>query len=118
MKRKLLIMLLLLSILLISCIESDQIEKIGIIDARGLDHLEGDLIEATLIIYQFSPESDTITKTRSGKGFTVKGAVEDTEHTSSFRLQPGKIKLEMYGKELAKKGILPYLDTLAREAQM
>lgn len=118
MKRKILIMLILLSTLLISCIESEQIEKIGIIDARGLDSLESDLIEATLIVYQFSPESESITKTRSGKGYTVKGAVEDTENTSSYRLSPGKIKLEMYGKELAKKGILPYLDTLAREAQM
>lgn len=118
MKVKELTMLLLLSILLISCVETEQIEKIGIINARGLDTLEDDLIETTIVIYQFSSESDSISKTRSGKGYTVKGALEDVEHTTSFRLTPGKIKLEMFGKEIAKKGIFPYLDTLARDAQM
>lgn len=118
MKFKELSILLLLSILLISCVEAEQIEKIGIINARGLDALENDLLETTIVIYQFSSESDTISKTRSGKGYTVKSAMEDTEHTTSFRLTPGKIKLEMFGKEIAKKGIFPYLDTLARDAQM
>src|SRR5690625_324168 len=114
MKAKKLTMLLLLSILMTGCIEPEQIEKIGIINARGLD-LENDLLETTVVIYQFSSESDSISKTRTGKGQTVRGAMEDTEHTTSFRLTPGKIKVEMFGKEIAKKGIFPYLDTLARE---
>src|SRR5690625_204149 len=117
MKAKKLTMLLLLSILMTGCIEPEQIEKIGIINARGLD-LENDLLETTVVIYQFSSESDSISKTRTGKGQTVRGAMEDTEHTTSFRLTPGKIKVEMFGKEIAKKGIFPYLDTLARDAQM
>src|SRR5690625_2720238 len=117
MKAKKLTMLLLLSILMTGCIEPEQIEKIGIINARGLD-LENDLLETTVVIYQFSSESDSISKTRTGKGQTVRGAMEDTEHTTSFRLTPGKIKIEMFGKEIAEKGIFPYLDTLARDAQM
>jgi len=118
MKFKKLNILLLLIVLLVGCVEPEQIEKIGIINARGLDALEDDLLETTLVIYQFSSETDAITKTRSGKGYTVKGAVEDVEHITSFRLTPGKIKLEMFVKELAKRGILPYLDTLKRDAQM
>ena len=118
MKLKGLIILLLLSCLLISCVESEQIEQIGIINARGLDALADGQLEATIVIYQFSSETDSISKTRSGKGHTVKGAIEDTEHTTSFRLTPGKIKIEMFGKEIAEKGIFPYLDTLARDAQM
>src|SRR5690625_43827 len=118
MNAKKLTMLLLLSILLISCVEPEQIEQIGIINARGLDSLKDDLLGTTLVIYQFSSESDSISKTRSGKGSTVRGAMEDTEHTTSFRLTPGKIKVEMFGRELAEKGIFPYLDTLGRDAQM
>lgn len=118
MKRRGLISLLLLSCLLISCVEPEQIEEIGIINARGLDALEDDELEATIVIYQFSSEADSISKTRSGKGYTVKGAIEDTEHTTSFRLTPGKVKIEMFGRKIAEKGIFPYLDTLARDAQM
>lgn len=118
MNVKKLTMILLLSILLISCVEPEQIEQIGIINARGLDSLKDDLLETTVVIYQFSSESDSISKTRSGKGSTVRGAMEETEHTTSFRLTPGKIKVEMFGRELAEKGIFPYLDTLGRDAQM
>lgn len=117
MKAKLFPMLLLLSFF-VGCVEPEQIEQIGIINARGLDALEDGQIETTIVMYQFSSESDSISKTRSGKGYTVKGAIEDTEHTTSFRLTPGKIKVEMFGIEMAKKGIFPYLDTLARDAQM
>src|SRR5690625_3513871 len=118
MKLRGLIILLFLSCLLISCVEPEQIEQIGIINARGLDALEDDQLEATIVIYQFSSEADSISKTRSGRGYTVKGAIEDTEHTTSFRLTPGKIKIEMFGREIAEKGIYPYLVTLARDAQM
>lgn len=118
MKIRILTMLLLISILLMGCVEPEQIEQIGIINARGLDALENDLLETTIVIYQFSSESDSISKSRSGKGYTVRSAMEDTEHTTSFRLSPGKIKVEMFGKEIVEKGIFPYLDTLTRDAQM
>src|SRR5699024_7846491 len=96
----------------------EQIEKIGIINARGVDLLEDDLLETTSVIYQFSSESAPITKTRSGKGHTIKGALENTEHSTSYKLTPGKIKVEMYGRDVIEKGILPYLDTLTRDARM
>src|SRR5690625_2671103 len=110
--------LILLTVFLCSCVENYQIEKIGINNAHGLDALKNDLLESTLIIYQFSSESNSITKTRSGIGYTVKGTVEDTEHNTSFKLVPGKVRLEMYGREIAEKGIMPYLDTIIRDAQM
>src|SRR5699024_12757602 len=66
----------------------------------------------------FSSESNSITKTRSGIGYTVKGTIEDTEHNTSFKLVPGKVRLDMYGREIAEKGIMPYLDTIIRDAQM
>jgi len=110
--------LILLTVFLCSCVENYQIEKIGIINAQGLDALKNDLLESTLIIYQFSSESNSITKTRSGIGYTVKGTIEDTEHNTSFKLVPGKVRLDMYGREIAEKGIMPYLDTIIRDAQM
>ena len=110
--------LILLTAFLCSCVENNQIEKVGIINARGLDALKNDLLESTLVIYQFSSESDSISKIRSGTGYTIKGSLEDTEHNTSFRLVPGKVRLEMYGRKVAEKGIMPYLDTIIRDAQM
>lgn len=110
---------LLLNFLLVGCIESQEIEKLGVINARGIDITEGeDLFETTLVVFQFSAQSEEITKIISGKGKTLDGAVEDAEHASVFRLAPGKLKLSLYGKEMAEEGILPLLDSQARDARL
>ncbi|QUW23140.1 Ger(x)C family spore germination protein [Sporosarcina sp. Marseille-Q4063] len=105
------------SFLLASCVETQAIEKIGIINARGLD-TKDDLIETTVVAFQFTPEAKEMTKVITGKGKTVKGALESAESSALYKLAPGKIKLSVFGKELAEKGILPFLDTAARDARV
>lgn len=107
-----------LSLLLVSCIQSQEIEKLGLINAQGVDTFEDDQIKLTLVVFQFSTQSDEITKIISGHGKTIKGANEDAARSSIFRLEPGKIKLEVFGKEMAEKGILPLLDTQVRDARV
>lgn len=108
---------LLLSLLLASCIETQELEELAVINARGID-IEENLLEATLVAFQFSAQSGESTKIISGKGKTVDGAMEDAEHASVFKLAPGKIKLSLYGKDMAEKGILPLLDSQARDARL
>lgn len=109
----------LICLLLAGCIQTEEIEKIGVINARGIDLLkEEDALEATLIVFQFSPQSEEFTKLVSGKGKTVDGAVEDAEHSSVYKLAPGKIKLSLYGKDMAEQGLLPLLDGQARDARL
>lgn len=108
---------LLICFLLSSCIQIQEIENIGIINAMGIDAKEEEL-EATLVVFQFSEQSDTLTKMISGKGKTTTGAIEDAEHTSVNRLVPGKLKLMIFGEEIAEQGILPHLDAQARDARV
>ena len=54
----------------------------------------------------------------SGKGKTVKEALDDAGHASNYKLAPGKIRLTVFGKEMAEKGILPILDTASRDARI
>lgn len=120
MKHKQLISLLLLSFLLVGCtlIPAREIEKLGIINARGVDKIEKDQIETSLALFQFEGQSKDITKVIFGKSKTLKGAVEDAGLESNFNVTPEKIQLEVYGKETAKEGILPYIDTLNRDASV
>ena len=101
-----------------SCIQNQAIEKLGVINAQGVDVFDDEQLEITLSVFQFSKQSQEITKVISGKGKTVKGATEDAERESIFKLAPGKIKLEVFGKEMAEKGIMPLLDTQARDARV
>lgn len=118
MTYKPIICLTLLCVLLTSCIPSRQIENLGIINAGGVDRLDSNQIELTMEVFQFASQATDLTRIMSGKGKTIKGAVDDANTASQFALTPEKIQLELYGKETAKKGILPYLDTLNRDASL
>ncbi len=101
---------------LTGCIAAQEVESLGIINARGVDEIDENVIETTLILFQFDSQSDQITKKVSGQGATVKSALNDANRESNFKLAPGKIELEIYGKETAEGGIFNYLDTLNRDA--
>lgn len=112
--------LIVLSTMLASCIQSQEIENIGIINAMGVDITEEETeeLESTLVVFQFSSQTDKITQILTGKGKTINGAIEDAEHASINRLVPGKLKLMVFGEEISKKGILPHLDAQARDARV
>ncbi|MFD1174191.1 Ger(x)C family spore germination protein [Oceanobacillus picturae] len=105
---------------LTSCVDSTQLEKLGIIHTRGVDISEEkpSELETTLIIFQFNAQTDMISKTLSGTGHTIKEAREQANNKSSYALTPGQIRLELYGKEIAEKGIINYLITLTRDARV
>lgn len=109
---------LLLTIFLASCIQTDEIESSGIINAQGMDVTSSEKIKSTFVVFQFTAQSDAITKIIKGEGETVEGAIEDAEHTSMYRLVPGKLKLTLFGEDMAKKGIFPLLDTQARDTRI
>ena len=118
MKFKLCLSLLLISLTLVSCLPSKQIEKLGVITSRGTDLTEDDEIETTLITYEFTKKTGLVARPISGKGTTIKGALANANLASNFELVPGKMELELFGMELARKGIFPYLDTLSRDARL
>lgn len=118
MKYKQIICLVMLSILLVSCIPTRDIEKLGVINTGGVDKLDNNLIEVTSEIFHFASQSNDLTRIVSGKGKTIKDSVDNASAKSNFTLTAEKIQLEIYGKETAKKGILPYIDTLDRDASL
>ena len=118
MRLKAIICLIICSFLFVSCIPSREIERLGIINTRGVDKLDDHQIETTLAIFQFSGQSENISRVLTGKGKTIKGAVKQAGAGSNFELTPEKIQLELYGRETAKQGIMPFLDTLDRDASL
>ncbi|WP_157724773.1 Ger(x)C family spore germination protein [Virgibacillus phasianinus] len=116
--KKLAILLIGLIIILTGCLPSKEIEGLGIINTRGIDTLDDGNLETTIVYFQFDKQSKNITKIVSGQGKTVKGARTNANFKTNFELTAGQIRLEIYGREAAEKGILPYLDTLGRDAKV
>lgn len=114
-----LILSFLLCLVLASCVEKQEIDKLGIINARGIDFgKEEGMFETTLSVFQFSSQSQEFATTITSKGTTIDGAMTDAEHYTMYQLAPGKIKLSVFGKEVAEQGILPLLDNQARDARL
>lgn len=114
-------MLLFIILLLQACLPSTQIEQSAIINTRGVDLIEENgetIVETSIIPYIFDPQSQDITEMLVGRGQTIKGAREDAGRRASFRLTPGQIRLELYGKEAAERGILTFLTGLIRDARV
>ncbi|MCG5105161.1 Ger(x)C family spore germination protein [Oceanobacillus alkalisoli] len=108
-----------LIVLLQACLETRQIEESAIINTRGVDLIdEGEkrMIETTIIPYIFDPHAPDMTSLLIGRGHTIKEARIEAEKQSPYPLVPGKISIEFYGKEAAESGILPFLNTLVRDA--
>ncbi|AIF45209.1 Ger(x)C family spore germination protein [Virgibacillus sp. SK37] len=101
--------------ILTGCLKSYQLEKMGIINARGIDLTDNGDIQTSLILFQFEAEATDITKLVNGTGSTTKGAIDNANMETNFTLDSGKIQFELYGMEAAEKGIMPYLNTLARD---
>ncbi|WP_430787921.1 Ger(x)C family spore germination protein [Virgibacillus flavescens] len=113
-----LILLPLFILLLNGCVDSKEIESLGIINTRGIDLQEDGKLKTTIVYFQFDARSKDIAKIVFGEGDTVKGARANANYKTNFELTPGQIRLEIYGMKAAKKGLLPYLDTLARDAKV
>lgn len=101
--------------LLSGCIQTLTLDEIGVINARGIDVNDEGKIHINLVIFQFEAQSTEITRRVSGQGATIKGAIDNANYETNYVLQPGKIQLDLYGKETAKQGISTYLDTLNRD---
>ncbi|MBS3680592.1 Ger(x)C family spore germination protein [Ornithinibacillus massiliensis] len=116
MKRLRILLLLGIVPILSSCLETAQLEDLGVITARGVDRIENQEIEMNMAILQFQTNFTHPTTVVKGVSDTIKGARADANQSVSQYLVPGKMQLEIYGKELAQSGINPFIDTLIRDA--
>ncbi|MGP4106531.1 Ger(x)C family spore germination protein [Virgibacillus sp. L01] len=115
---RLIVLFVLLVASLTGCVQPKSIEDLGIINTRGVDLLADNKIETTLVIYKFDSQNQELSAIVSGEGNTIKGARKNANYKTSFQLTPGQIRVEMFGKEVAEKGLLSFVDTQIRDARV
>ncbi|WP_176555756.1 Ger(x)C family spore germination protein [Virgibacillus ndiopensis] len=115
---KRIIIILFLVFSLSGCVQSKTIERLGIINTRGVDLRDDNEIEATMVIYKFDLETKNISEIITGTGHTVKDARENANLKTGIQLASGQINLELYGVEVAEQGLMRQIDTLVRDARV
>ncbi|KPL59949.1 Ger(x)C family spore germination protein [Rossellomorea vietnamensis] len=104
------------SVFLSSCVETKYLEKLGLITAVGYDQAEDDKISGTLVLYQFNPAMEDVEKVLSTTSNTSKGIKLSQNLESDHKLVSGQLRIVVYGRELAAKGISHLVDTLERDS--
>ncbi|WP_335870810.1 Ger(x)C family spore germination protein [Bacillus sp. 2205SS5-2] len=118
MKRhfKLMVVFLVTLPLLTSCVQTQYIETLGLSTAVGYDITGDQLIHGTIVIHQFDPQQSEISKVITADAHTSKGIRQKLNLKTSKSLVSGQLRVSIYGKELAEKGVSYLGDTLSRDA--
>ncbi|WP_201715111.1 Ger(x)C family spore germination protein [Rossellomorea arthrocnemi] len=111
-----LLLVCLSSIFLSSCVETKYLEKLGLITAVGYDQAEEDKITGTMVLYQFNPAMEDVEKILSSTSKTSKGIRLSQNLETDHKLVSGQLRIAIYGRELAGKGIAHLVDTLERDS--
>ncbi|RBP95830.1 spore germination protein [Cytobacillus firmus] len=91
------------------------VNEIGLIQGVGYDLAdEGGIIE-TLVYPIIKKEQSTTTEVKSAFGQSSKEIRTKINNESQIRLVSGQLRLALYGKTLAEKGINDFVDTLNRD---
>lgn len=112
------IILIIVCFMLTGCLEQKNIERIGMITAVGYDIGEDQKIRGTTVAFQFDPTRQNVSQMLSAEANTSKGIREAMNRETSHHLVSGQLRVSLYGEELARKGIIPLVDTLARDSSI
>jgi spore germination protein len=119
MKKRYLLLLTLLAVSLISgCVENKYLESLGMITAVGYDDADNNELQGTIVLYQFNPAMQDVEKVLSSQANTTKGARLSLNFDTDHKLVSGQLRIAIYGRELAGKGISHLVDTLERDSSI
>ncbi|MBN8193067.1 Ger(x)C family spore germination protein [Bacillus sp. NTK074B] len=116
MTRMIMLLLACATFLLSGCVETKYLEKLGLITAVGYDQGEDEKITGTLVLYQFNPAMEDFEKVLTSTAKTSKGIRLSQNLETDHKLVSGQLRIAIYGRELASKGIAHLVDTLERDS--
>lgn len=103
--------------LLAGCVEKNVLEQLGIVTAYGFDKANGnDMLQSTTVLFQFNPDITDASQIIYSEGHTFRELKKNANKKSGYKIVSGQLRTILYGPELAREGIFPYIDTLERDA--
>ncbi|WP_342431987.1 Ger(x)C family spore germination protein [Neobacillus sp. FSL H8-0543] len=97
------------------CVQSKQLEKLGLITAVGYDLEQANTIKGSVVIHKFDPLAESVTKVITAESNTSKAIMQKQNLETDQKLVSGQLRCAIYSKDLAKKGINQLVDSLNRD---
>ncbi|MEH7225804.1 Ger(x)C family spore germination protein [Bacillus sp. JJ1566] len=99
-------------------ITEEIIDEINMVAAVGFDRAEGQKIKGTAVIPVFNADKSIDNTSFTGESVLAKEIINELQKKSADPLVTGAIRVVIYEDELAKNGILRYIDALQRDASI
>jgi spore germination protein len=115
---KIVLCLLPLILFISSCVERQILDEIGLLQAVGYDLGEEENIDAVFILPIYRADGETVVQKYEASGNTSKSIRRKISAMSEDPIVAGQLRVALYNEELAKKGLLPIIDTLYRDASI
>ncbi|MGM8214786.1 Ger(x)C family spore germination protein [Bacillaceae bacterium W0354] len=120
MKKYKYLMICICIIVLVGCVPKKVIEDLGIITVVGLDLKEEDseVIQGSTVFFQFNPDVSSASQIIESEGKTIRQIQYVNNKESMHHIVPGQLRAILFGRSIAEKGIMPYLDAFIRDAEV
>jgi spore germination protein len=99
-------------------ISVEIIDEINMVAAVGFDRAEGQKIKGTAVIPVFKADKSIDNASFTGESVLAKEIINVLQKKSADPLVTGAVRVVLYEDELAKNGILRYIDALQRDASI
>lgn len=99
-------------------ISEEIIDEINMVAAVGFDRAEGQKIRGTAVIPVFHADKSIDNASFTGESVLAKEIINVLQKKSADPLVTGALRVVLYEDELAKNGILRYIDALQRDASI
>jgi spore germination protein len=108
-----------LSLLLMTgCVDKEILDDISLEVARSYDWLSENQVEGTTLIYSVLPDKAVKNTTITTTASSTREVFQKLQRQAPDPLAEGSIELFLFGKELARAGLIDYLDAPLRNASI
>ncbi|KGX91881.1 Ger(x)C family spore germination protein [Pontibacillus marinus] len=104
-----------LSLIMSFTIPKKIIDQIQMVTVMGYDQVEDEMIRGTAIVPKYINKNKVSNIIYTNVSELIYENQTDLNRVASEELYNGKLEIVLYGKELAKKGMVPYIDFLTRD---
>lgn len=114
------LMTLIMIVLLTGCAQQRIIDDLAMVNAIGYDLSKNPAtpLKVTVTFPIITKDGKYDRKTLTVEGKSSKDAREKERLRTNYKLESGQMRVSLFGQELARKGLLPYLTSLVRDPTM
>ncbi len=109
------ILLLFISSILTGCVRTKILDDLHLDSAIGYDYVDKELIEATVVVPIYNPDTSISSETFTETSSLSKEILVKIDSKSPKTVETGKLELILFSSELAGQGIFELVDNFQRD---